>query len=220
MSFIESLKEKFGFSDDTLGNKISLEEKFEARENAYKFAIAGLILGISLMGFGYVNSTSDKYAVVEIPGTIYAETPLKVGNGWTNDMLMKVWADWILNTTSNVSASDVKDKFNQCLRVFAQEKVGLYATQLGALSDMVIRNQLKQQFTTKTLNATYYSDTDFKNKTDGQDKVKSAEFEYKGVATQTINNSLLPDKQCGYKISMVFNGGHLYINTYNTDCFN
>lgn len=219
MSLIEDIKEKLGFSDNTLGTKISIEEKYEQRETTFKFFIAILVLVIGIMGIAYLNAAKDKYAVIEIPGTIYAETPLKVGNGWTNDMMLKVWADWLVNTTSNINPADVKEKLNEGMKMFSQSKLSLYSGQLGALSNLVIRNQLKQVFTIKNVSPVYYSDVDFKNVTSGDEQIRSAIFEYKGVATQILNSSALPDRQCSYKISLVFEGGHLYCTTYDTDCF-
>lgn len=219
MGIFETIKEMTGYSQDTLGTKISLEEKFNQRERTLKFTIAALVAAIGFIGIALMNAEKEKYASIEIPGTIYAATPIKVGNGWTNDMMLKVWGDWLINTTANVNPADVKEKLNEGLRVFSQEKMSLYASQLGALSNTVLRNQMKQVFAIKKTNATYYGDTDFKNVVTEEDKIKSAVFEYQGVATQTLNNGLLPDRSCTYKVSFVFDGGHLYCNTYDTDCF-
>lgn len=219
MGLMDRLKDRTGFSDNTMDSKISVEERADQRDSTYKFIIAILVVAIGLMGVAYTNAANDRFASVEIPGTVYAETPLKVGNGWTNDMMMKVWADWMLNKTSSVTPGDVKENFNEVIRFFSQEKVSNYAGQLGALSNLVIRNQLKQQFTVKKWNATYYEDIDFQVVSNGEEKIRGAVFEYNGVATQSLGNNPLPDRECKYTIAIKFEGGHLYGYSYDTDCF-
>lgn len=216
----DNLKARFGFSDQHDGARLDIEERGKQQMSFMKFVIAVLIVAIGLMGLAMSNLSSDRTVTVEIPSTIYEEPMIKVGNGWSNDFYMKIWADWLINTTANFTPGDVKEKFGEAIRFFKQDKVADYVGQFGALSNLVIRNQLRQTFTIKGVpKVTYYDDTDFQEPTSDEHHIRSAVFEYSGVVTQSLTNSAIPDHECKYTISIKFVGGHLYGNSYDTDCF-
>jgi hypothetical protein len=216
----EKLKARFGFSEDHDGARLDIEERGKQQMNFMKFIIAVLVVAIGLMGLAMTNISHERTITVEIPSTIYAEPMIKVGNGWSNDFYMKVWADWFINKTANFTPGDVKSKFGEAIRFFEQDKVADYVGQFGALSNLVIRNQLRQTFTIKgEPKVTYYDDPDFQTPSSEEEHIRSAVFEYSGVVTQSLSNSVIPDHDCKYTISIKFQGGHLYGNSYDTNCF-
>lgn len=199
---------------------LDIEVRFSQKEFHLKLIISLLVVVIGMLSYAYTAASNDRYAQIDFPPNLIIQAPIKVGNGWANDMYFQVWADWTLNNTATFSPGDVKEKFNNAIRLFSQEKVSSYAGQLGALSNLVLRNQLKQTFTVKKKDVTLYSDLDFSEVTTDPDKVIAAVFTYKGVATQSLGNSnSLPDKSCSYSIALRLEGGHLYQYSFNTDCF-
>jgi hypothetical protein len=187
--------------------------------NLLKFIIGALIVVVGLMGIAYTNASNERYAQIDLPQSIVVQAPIKVGNGWANDMYFKVWADWMLNNTANFTPGDVKEKLNEAIRFFSHDKESEYSGQLGALSNLVIRNQLKQTFTVKKTEITLYDDVDFQEVSNEPERVVAGVFTYKGVASQALGNSPMPDKDCSYSVAVRLEGGHLYGYSYNTDCF-
>lgn len=215
----DKLKEKFGFTENSPGAKLDIEERHNSQMKFMMGVVAVLLMTIGLIGLAYMSLNRSRVVNVEIPPTIYGEPSIKVGNGWANDLYLKVWAEWLLNTTANFTPGDVKDKFNEALRFLHPDKVSEYSGSMGALSNLVIRNQLKQTFLAKKPTATYYSDSDFNKIASDDQEISAAVFVFDGIATQSLGNANLPDRKCKYTISIKLEGGHLYGSSFDTDCF-
>lgn len=184
-----------------------------------KFVIVALIVLAAWLAVALSRSNDNKIVNVSIPGTIYAQPLIKVGNGWANDFYFKVWSDWMINESATFTPSTAKDKLNLVLKMIQPEKTAQYVGPLANLNNMILRNMVSQRFTIKGMAAKYYSDKNFENETSNALETIGAVYTYSGTATQSFGNSMPIDKQCTYTVSLILDGGHLYAPTYDTTCF-
>lgn len=219
MGLLDLLKTRYAITHSD-SSEIDIVERHNKQLDLYKHALSIAAIVIGLMGYAMMDLKENLVTRVELPAVIYKQSEIKVGNGWANDLYFRVWSDWLVNSTANFQPGDIKDKLNNALRFLDPAKVPSYVGSLGALNNLVLRNQISQTFVAKKVTPTFYSDTEFSNTTNDAQQIKSAIFVYTGLATQAINRQAQPDRACDYTVSIKLEGGHLYASSYNTTCFN
>lgn len=218
---IEFFKGLFSTGGSIENQPIDIEIKHAEEKQQLRLFIALLVIVIGFLGISLQSVSNNNTTTLELPPKLYESGNIKVGNGWANDVMFRVWGDWLVFNTATFAPGNIRDKLNEAIRFFDQDKLAVYQGQFGALTNMVVRHNITQTFTPRSSKPEMelYTDTDMVDIGSPQDEIKAAKLTYSGVVSQSIGSKPLPDKKCQYIVTIKLSGNHLYGYSYDTDCF-
>lgn len=164
---------------------------------------------IVILVIGYMKMIDKINVTVELPKTIKEEGIVTVGKEYADNKFFKMWFREDIEIISTFNHYDIKEKMEYVKNRMYPPYYYKYIQIFKEYEAQTSKNLVSQKFTfdKKDIMTQYYSEGE------------KAKMSIKGFYSKSIGDDIVVDAQpCEYKIGYLIKGGHIYVETFKTNC--
>jgi len=171
------------------------------------FLLMQLIV-IFLLVIGYMKMINKLEVKVELPQTIKESGVITVGKDFANETYYKMWGREDIEKLSTFNPKNIKDKIQYLKHRMYPPYYYKNALLFQRYEKDIATNLISQKFT--------FSKDDIVSKQTGEhEQVISV----KGFYTKFLDEEVVVKaKECTYQLGYLMKGGHIYVESFKTDC--